>query len=138
MRKTLALLGAGCAVGLLVGAAGMEALKAQAPPIKRTELQRVDIKDIDGREGVMYIADFAPGGAAPRHFHPGTEFFYILEGTLIVEPDGQQPITLKKGDVGYNHARHVHVARNGSASEPAKVLAFLVIEKGQPLATPVE
>jgi quercetin dioxygenase-like cupin family protein len=74
MRKALTLLGAGCAVGLLVGAVGMQALKAQVPPIKRTELLRVDIKEAEGREGVMFVVDLAPGAVAGRHFHPGPEF----------------------------------------------------------------
>ena len=138
MRKALTLLGAGCAVGLLFGAVGMEALKAQVPPIKRTELLRVDIKEAEGREGVMFVVDLAPGAVAGRHFHPGPEFFYVLEGTVIAEPDGHPPVTLKKGETGHNPTRHVHNAKNGSTSEPARVLVFLLSEKGKPLATPVE
>jgi quercetin dioxygenase-like cupin family protein len=136
MRKALTLLGAGCAVGLLFG--GMEALKAQVLPIKRTELLRVDIKEAEGREGVMFVVDLAPGAVAGRHFHPGPEFFYVLEGTVIAEPDGHPPVTLKKGETGHNPTRHVHNAKNGSTSEPARVLVFLLSKKGKPLATTVE
>jgi quercetin dioxygenase-like cupin family protein len=128
----------GCAVGPLVWAVGIQALKAQVPLIKRTELLRVDIKEDEGREGVMFVVDLAPGAVAGRHFHPGPEFFYVLEGTVIAEPDGQPPVILKKGETGHNPTRSVHNAKNGSASEPAQVLVFLLSEKGKQLATPVE
>jgi hypothetical protein len=62
----------------------------------------------------------------------------VLEGALILEPDGHDPATLRKGQAGYNPPEHVHNVKNASAAEPAKALAVLVAEKGQPLATPVK
>jgi quercetin dioxygenase-like cupin family protein len=53
-----------------------------------------------------------------------------------VEPDGHVPQALKAGDSFHNPARHVHDVRNARAGEPAKILVFLIGEKGQPLATP--
>ena len=138
-KVSLLLVGAIFSAGIAAGAVGTSVLHAQGQPtVKRTELQRTGLEGIEGREGVMYVADFAPGAAAPRHFHPGPEFIYILEGSLVVEPDGMPATTLKKGDTASQQAKHVHSAKNGSASEPAKVLVFLVSEKGQPLATEVK
>jgi quercetin dioxygenase-like cupin family protein len=133
----LILLGATCVSAVAVSAT-IEHVTAQAPPVKRTELQRVDVMEMEGREGVMYIAEFAPGGVAPRHFHPGPEYLYILEGTLVLEPDGHSPVTLKKGESGHQHAKGVHSAHNPSQSEQTRVLVFLISEKGEPLATLVE
>ena len=48
----------------------------------------------------MYIAEFPPGGVAPRHYHPGPEFIYILEGEVTVD-DGWGPRTLTAGDVAF-------------------------------------
>ena len=64
--------------------------------------------------------------------------FYVLEGTLTVEPDGQPPVTLKAGESGYSPAKHIHNGKNPSSAEPTKLLGFWVAEKGQPLATPVK
>ena len=112
---------------------------AQDQPIKRTELHRSDLADIVGREAVIYIADVMPGAEGARHTHYGDEYVYVLEGTLIVTPDGQQPITLKKGDVAHIAPKDgVHAAKNGSSSEPARALVFLVTEKGKPLAEPAK
>jgi quercetin dioxygenase-like cupin family protein len=108
------------------------------PTVKRTELQRVPLGDLGNREGLMYIADFPPGGVAPRHYHPGPEFIYLLEGSLTLQEDGKHPHTLKQGETMFNPAKTVHVGINPSPSTPAKVLVFLVVEKGLPPAVPVD
>jgi quercetin dioxygenase-like cupin family protein len=114
------------------------ALGQQPPAVKRTELMRAPIEGVEGKEGVVYTADFPPGGVAPRHTHPGEEFIYVLDGTLVVEPDGGPAETIKAGGTSTNPAGRVHTAKNPSATEPTKVLVFLVAEKGQPLATPAK
>ena len=131
----------GFAFALVMVAGGLAAddAKAQGQPIKRTELLRTDLADIAGKETVIYVADVMPGAEGGRHTHYGDEFVYILDGMLIVTPDGKQPITLKEGDVGHLAPKDgVHAAKNGSKSEPAKVLVILVVEKGKPLAEPAK
>jgi quercetin dioxygenase-like cupin family protein len=86
----------------------------------------------------MYRADFIPGGALGRHFHPGPELIYVLDGVLILEQDGHPPVTLKVGDTAYLPHKHIHKAQNASTTGPAKVLVFLVGEKGQPIITLVK
>lgn len=125
-------------LGIVLGIFTSQRLLAQQPPIKRTVLQQKDVEGVPGREVVMFLAEIIPGGVAGRHFHPGPEFFYVLEGSLTLEPDGQAPITLKKGDSGYNTAKGVHNAKNGSMTETAKVLGVLIGEKGAPLSTPTQ
>ena len=86
----------------------------------------------------MYRADFVPGGALGRHFHPGPELLYVLEGALVLEQDGHPPVILKAGESGYLPFKHIHTARNASHTEQVKVLVFLVGEKGQPIITLVQ
>jgi quercetin dioxygenase-like cupin family protein len=91
-----------------------------------------------GKGSILYIAELAPGAVAGKHFHPGPEMGYILEGTLTLEPEGKPPVTYKAGEAFDNPAKQVHDAKNASSSAPAKVLVFLIGEKGQPLATAVK
>jgi quercetin dioxygenase-like cupin family protein len=111
---------------------------AQPSPVTRTILQQKDLEGAAGREVMMYRAEFAPGGALGRHFHPGPELLYILEGALILETDGHPPVTLKAGDSAHLPFKHIHKARNASNTEQVKVLVFLVGEKGQPIITLVQ
>ena len=120
------------AVVFIVGASA----SAQQQTVTRTELLRVPIEGIQGREGVVYTADFPPGAAAPHHTHPGQEFIYVVEGSIVIESDGMAAQTIKAGETATNPEGHAHLVRNASDSAPAKVLAFVLAEKGKPLATP--
>ena len=132
VARTMRWISAGFALSL-APAAAMEA-KAEDQPITRTELTRADLAGVAGKETVIYIADLKPGAVGGKHTHYGDEFVYILDGELIVEPVGKDPVTLKVGDVGHFTPDVVHAARNGSATAPVKVLVILVVDKGKPLA----
>ena len=118
---------------------GCTGASAEDQPIKRTELIRGDVANAPGQETVIYIADVMPGAEGARHTHHGDEFVYVLAGSLVVTPDGKAPIELKQGQIAQiAPADGIHAAKNGSSSEPAKVLVILVVEKGKPLAEPVQ
>lgn len=138
MRRTAVMLTIALAIGIAVGVVGTRTLAAQQAPVTRTILQQEDLEGVTGREVIMYRVELVPGGVVGKHYHPGPELLYIREGTLILEPDGHSPVTLKAGESTHIPAKHVHNAKNSSTTEPVKVIVFLVGEKGQPLATPVQ
>ncbi|HSF34346.1 MAG TPA: cupin domain-containing protein [Candidatus Tectomicrobia bacterium] len=138
MHRTVVMLTLALVVGIAVGTVGNQVLIAQQQPVTRTILQQKDLEGAAGREVIMYRAEAIPGGVAGRHYHPGPELVYVLEGALVLEPDGQPPITLKAGESAHMPAKHIHNAKNASTTAPVKVLVFLVGEKGQALATPVQ
>jgi quercetin dioxygenase-like cupin family protein len=106
---------------------------AQAPGIKRTLLQRIDVGD--NREAILGLAEIAPGAAAGRHTHPGVELGYVVEGSASLEVEGETPRLLKAGDSYMIPAGKVHDAKTVGEA-PTKVLATYVVEKGKPLASP--
>jgi len=108
---------------------------AQTPGIKRTLLQRGDVPAEGSREVVLGMAEIAAGGSAGRHWHNGPETGYVIEGTTLLEVDGEAPKTLKAGDSYFIPAGKIHDAK-AHAGVAAKVLATYVVEKGKPLAIP--
>ena len=118
---------------LLAALLGATASVAQAPGIKRTLLQRIDIGN--NMEVILGIAEIAPGGAVGRHTHFGVETGYALAGQSSLEVEGEAPRLLNAGDSYAIPAGKVHDAK-GVGAAPAKVLAVYVVEKGKPLATP--
>ena len=136
MRRTAMVLSVTLAVGIAAGVLGDRLLSAQQSPIKRTELLKTDVAGMEGKEAIVYIAELGPGAAAGKHFHPGPEFAYVLEGALTLEVQGQEPKTFKTGEALHNPSKAVHDAKNPSATAPVKILVVLIGEKGQPLATP--
>ena len=138
MHRTVGMLTIVLVVGIAVGLVGNQALIAQQAPLTRTILQQKELEGVAGKEVVMYRVEIIPGGVAGRHTHPGPELAYVMEGTLIFEIDGQPPMTLKAGESVHVPAKQIHNAKNGSTTEPVKVMVFMVGEKGQPLATTVQ
>ena len=102
----------------------------------RTQLQDHHLSTAN-RHGVMSRSEFQPGAESGRHFHPGEEFGYLLEGTLEITLDDKPPQILKAGDPIFVPAGAVHNATNVGKT-PAKVLATYFLETGKPLATPVK
>ncbi len=103
--------------------------------IKRTPLQKTDFPD--GYTTVTGLAEIQPGVAAGRHVHPGIETGYVLEGETVLSVDGQPDRTLRAGDSFTIPAGVPHDARV-VGNKPAKVLAIYVVERGKPLAMPVQ
>ena len=135
MNRTFLLLAVSM-VSMALGAIGATYVSAQAPQITRTEILRKPMSGLDNREVVVFLADVPPGGVAGTHYHPGDEAIYMLQGALRFEPDQEAAFDLKAGQIAFNPAKHIHKAKNASSSEPAKVLNFMLAEKGQPLAIP--
>jgi len=118
----------------LAGAARLSA--ADQPSFTRKVLVEQDLTT-PGKHGTLSLATLAPGAVTPRHKHPGEEFAYILEGTVILEVEGQAPRTLQAGEAVVVPAGVAHVARN-AGSGPVKILSTYFLEAGQPLAIPVK
>jgi quercetin dioxygenase-like cupin family protein len=92
-----------------------------------------ELTGIEGREVYLGTAEVPPGVSAGRHFHDGHEIGYVLEGTAVVEVEGQAPVELKAGDAYHIEAGTRHDIRNAGPA-PAKAVAIYLIEKGKPLA----
>ena len=143
-RLGVALLAATTITSLGIKAADSQGGQPASPstvseePIKRTVLFRGNLENGVGKEIVIFIADLAPGAVGSKHYHPGPEFFYVLEGTLAHEPEGGQGHMLKVGDFGSNPNKSVHTIRNPDATTRARAIDFLISEKGQPLVVPVK
>ncbi len=103
----------------------------QVPGLHRTDLQQHDLS-VPGREVIQNRVDIDPDAPAIRHWHPGEEIIYVLEGSLEYEIDGQLPMRVEAGGALTVPAEAVHAVRNvggGSAAE----LATYVVEKDKPL-----
>lgn len=66
----------------------------------------------------------------PRHFHPGEEFAYMLDGDLTLHQEGEDDVIFNNGDVGVVPFKKVHTITSGA--EGCSILIFRVHEQGQP------
>jgi quercetin dioxygenase-like cupin family protein len=107
---------------------------AEKPVAKFSELQRRDIPGT-GLQGVTTVAEIPPGVTSARHSHPGQDFGYLIEGTIVLYVDGKPPITLKAGDVFFTERGQIHNARN-IGTTTARAVDTYVIDTGKPGITP--
>ena len=138
MKQNVIMLTLVLAVGIAIGMIGSQFVNAQQSPVKTTVLQKVDLMGIEGKEGLIILAEVAPGVVGGKHYHPGQEFAYILEGSVILEVEGKPPVTYKTGETWYLPPKQVHYTKNVSTTAPFKVLGFAIADKGQPLVVPVK
>jgi quercetin dioxygenase-like cupin family protein len=108
-------------------------------PGKVTDLLTQPLVDVPGKEVTMITVDYAPGAVDPVHRHDASAFIYVLEGTIEMQMEGGEKVTLRPGQTFYEEPRRVHrVGRNTSDTKPAKFVVFLVKDKGAPILTPVD
>lgn len=108
--------------------------KVAAQPV-RTVFERHDQSGVPGKEIVIGSATLPAGTTIGYHTHAGDEIGYVLKGTFILKTQGQPDRSLKAGDSFFNPRGAVHSVIAGPDGGIA--ISTWIIDKGQPLATPV-
>jgi quercetin dioxygenase-like cupin family protein len=130
--KTYAL--AASVLALLSGAA---IAAENAPPPKATPLMTRDLEGIAGKEMLVLVVEYPPGGVSQPHRHNATVFVYVLEGSVTMRVAGSAPVTLKAGETFFEAPGDIHVtSANASSTAPAKFLVYMVKDKGAPATVP--
>jgi quercetin dioxygenase-like cupin family protein len=109
-----------------------------APPATVTPLMTRDLEGIPGKEMLVLIVEYPPGGVSPPHRHDASVFVYVLEGAVTMQVAGGSPVTVRAGETFTEQPGDVHVtSANASSSAPAKFLVYMVKNKGAPPSTPM-
>jgi quercetin dioxygenase-like cupin family protein len=104
-------------------------------PKLETLLETV-LEGVDGTEVIVSRGTIPPNTSLPKHWHPGEEFAYILEGSVTLWQKGKDDIVGNVGDVMKVPLKQVHTA--SMKDEGATVLVFRVHEQGKAERVPVE
>ena len=122
---------------LMFLAAGASFAQPAQPPV--TSLMSKDLTNMPGKEVLMITVEYPPGWSDPVHRHNAQGFIYVLEGSVVMQVQGGKEVTLTPGQTFYEGIDDVHVVgRNASTTKPAKLLVFLVKNKGAPVLVPVK
>ena len=114
-------------------------MQSTAPEATVRSLMSRDLAGDPARELSMITIEYPPGSVDPPHTHHAQALVYVLEGSIVMQVRGGDPVTLRPGETFYEGPDDVHViGRNASQTAPAKFLVFLVKDKGAPLLTLVK
>lgn len=101
-------------------------------------LLKQDLPQIPGKEVTMLTVEYLPGGASRPHRHDAEVFVYVLEGSVVMQVDGQKAVTLGPGGTFHEGPDDIHrQSKNASATQPAKFLVFMIKDKDKPATRPV-
>ena len=89
-----------------------------------------DAAGAEGRVWKIVTVELAPGTADARHFNPGVELVYVLEGAGYLEADGKPKVALNPGAVTTLQPKQGHVLKNASQTRPLKVLVMVRLPNG--------
>ena len=118
------------------GASGTEPA-GSPPPAKVTTIFTKPLPEYPGKEGLVITVDYLPGGASPLHHHDAHAFVYVLEGSLVMQVEGGEEVTLLPGQAWTESPNDVHtVSRNASQDKPAKFLVVLLKDADKPAVIP--
>ncbi|MDI9701460.1 cupin domain-containing protein, partial [Burkholderia cenocepacia] len=68
-----------------------------------------------GKEALMISVEYPPGAVDPVHRHHADAFVYVVEGSIVMQVKGGEPVTLKPGQTFYEGPNDLHtVGRNAS------------------------
>lgn len=110
-----------------------ESQKAAPPPLMTRDLAR-----IPGKEAIVLTVAYGPGESSRPHRHDANVFVYVLEGTITMQVKGGPAVTLHPGQTYYEGPSDIHtVSENASKTAPAKILVFIVKDKGTPVTRAV-
>ncbi len=104
--------------------------RAPSPDVKHLLTMPLADDFTAGREVLVDVVTLPPNTSLERHWHPGEEFHYYLEGGCEIRVEGQPPIEGKPGTVGHVPFKVRHQAVAGP--EGAKIVVFRVHTTGQP------
>lgn len=94
---------------------------------------------IPGKEVTVLTVEYLPGGTSLPHRHDADVFVYVLEGAIVMQVDGKEPVTVHKGETFRERPTDIHrQSMNASKTEPAKFVVFVVKDQGKPVTRPVE
>jgi quercetin dioxygenase-like cupin family protein len=142
MRKILAALAAAAlAQGILSAADAGQGKpsegKATASQAAVTELATRDVAGASGKEVRMLTVEYVPGGASLAHRHNAQVFVYVLAGSVKMQVAGGPLLTLGPGETFYEGPDDVHtVSANASATQPARILVFMIKDVAAPVTLP--
>ena len=137
--KALRFCAASLAVLALTVSAAAFAHETVAPSEKVTVLQDQMLKNVPGKKALMIEVDYKPGQSSIAHKHEGTAMAYVLSGAVTSQVKGEKERTYKTGEYWYEAAGSEHlVSKNASATQPAKLLVFMVLAPEEKVLIPLK
>ena len=103
---------------------------SQNVSVQSENLLRDSIAGVEGKEVIVSRVSFPPDTELPWHWHPGEEFFYVIEGSVTLKQRGVADLTAAQGRAQKIAPQVIHTGRTGE--QGAELVIFRVHATGEP------
>lgn len=103
---------------------------AEPPPVQADNLLRKSIAGVEGKEIIISRVSLPPHTELPWHWHPGEEFFYVIEGSVTLKRRGEPDLPAGTGDAQNIAAQVIHTGSTGE--QGAELVILRVHAAGEP------
>nr|WP_244621901.1 cupin domain-containing protein [Mesorhizobium albiziae] len=89
------------------------------------------IPHLPGKRLVAHVVDYEPGASSAAHHHPSSAFIYayVVSGAIRSQVGDEPARVYRAGEAWFeNPGSHHRVSENASDTEPARLLAVLVVD----------
>ena len=114
----------------LYSTAGQAAEPSQSASAQAENLLRDSIAGVEGKEIIVSRVSFPPYTELPWHWHPGEEFFYVIEGSVTLKRRGEPDSLATQGDAQKIAPQIIHTGSTGE--QGAELVIFRVHAEGEP------
>ena len=83
------------------------------PPPGSNEVLRSKVRVADNLEVIISNVFIPSGAQVPRHYHPGEEFLYVVQGSAVHVEEGQADRVLMAGDAYVIPPEAIHAPYGG-------------------------
>lgn len=98
--------------------------------LKLENLLKAKLEGVSGTEVVISKVQIPPNTSLPKHWHPGEEFVYVIQGNVTLWQKSKEDILIKEGEAAKVPLKQIHTARTGEGG--VTLLVFRVHEEGKP------
>ena len=95
-----------------------------------TTLLSGQLERVEGTEFVVSRVKIPPNMSLPKHWHPGEEFVYVIDGRVTLWQEGKEDLVFSAGDAAKVPLKQIHTAKTGE--EGVDLVVFRVHETGKP------
>ena len=106
------------------------------PPAGSNEVLRTKVRIADNLEVIVANVYIPPGVQVPKHYHPGEEFLFVIQGSAIQVEEGKPDKELKQGEAYVIPPQAVHEPYGGP--EGGHAVVFRLHIDGMEERYPVE
>ena len=102
----------------------------EPPSVQAENLLRESIAGVGDKEIIVSRVSLPPHTELPWHWHPGEEFFYVIEGSVTLKRRGEPDLLAGTGDAQNIAAQVIHTGSTGE--QGAELVIFRVHAAGEP------